>query len=337
MQPDNLTLTEHFAVELLLDAYFLQRPAWQVIQYSEGIVIETKLSELDFILKIIPGAVDLNTLHARLDWIRYLYENQETGNPFFTVPHLLPSRQGRFVEQVTVESTCYSAYLYTKIPLIPESQIDWSDNRLPEVVGAVIGRMHDLADAYRDQHTLAHFSHIASAPWLAPGETRHASQQELLNGINQMRRQLECLPVHECSFGLVHDDLHTGNLFRLGDRLVILDFDCTVRHWFAADLASTLLFRVWIGPEKESLLEEAKSFLRGLLRGYQSQRPLPDGWVEMLPFFLKLRQLSLYWSFFWDHPELDPGEAEPGSFPHYVHHRVLSGTPFLDIDYHKLE
>jgi Ser/Thr protein kinase RdoA (MazF antagonist) len=336
MQPENLTPSEIIAVESLLDAFFSRRPAWRLIQYSEGIVIEGQSSESKYILKIIPGAVNLVTLQARLDWIRYLQKNQESASPFFTVPQILPSRQGRLIEQTTVESTCYSAYLYTKIPLAPESQIDWSDARLPEAAGAVIGRMHNLAVRYQGTYSLEQFGHILSAPWLAPGKSRHDSQQELIVRINQMRRQIERLPVSELIFGLVHDDLHTGNLFRQDDRLVILDFDCTVQHWFTADLASTLLFRVWIGPEKQTLVEEANEFLRGLLQGYQSQRSLPEGWAEMLPIFLKLRELSLYWSFFWDHPELDPGKADAGTFPRFVHESLLSDKPFLAIDYRKL-
>lgn len=337
MQTHNLSHQENLAIEKLLDAFFDSRPTWQLIQYSQGIVIEGHTSTLEFILKAFSGQVDRERLRLRLDWVSYLHEHQSSDQPRFAVPNLIPSLEGCFIETAAVEDSIYSAYAYVKFPLMPVNKIDWSDNSLPEQLGAVIAKMHSLAGTYRRQRSLEGFDHILTAPWLSPSETRHFSQQVLLAPIEHLRQSLAGFPQSEDIFGLVHDDLHTGNVFHLNGRLVILDFDCTVRHWFAADLASALLFRIWIGPERESLRPQAELFLRGLLCGYQKLRPLPAGWAKMLPVFLKLRELSLYWSFFWDDPHLDPAQSEPGCFPRYVHDSLLTEKPFLEIDFSKLE
>jgi Ser/Thr protein kinase RdoA (MazF antagonist) len=92
----------------------------------------------------------------------------------------------------------------------------------------------------------------------------------VISAILQLREQIGIYPRTAQNYGLIHDDLHTGNVLNLSGRRFILDFDQLHYSWFAADIASTLLFRVWIGPKKDQpeLQSAATGFFRELLRGY---------------------------------------------------------------------
>ena len=133
----------------------------------------------------------------------------------------------------------------------------------------------------------------------------------------------------------MHDDLHAGNVFKVDERVVIIDFECLHVNRFVAEIASALLFRTWIGPEKEKPDVEARAldFLRNLLIGYANEHSLEDRWYELMPLYLKLREISLFAT----HPERDMAELEDNAFLNYVHESVADNRPFLKIDFREVQ
>ena len=114
-------------------------------------------------------------------------------------------------------------------------------------------------------------------PWIRkPESILHHSQTAIVERIYELREELNTYNRSEDNYGLIHDDLHTGNVFQFRDDLVILDFDYSHYNWFVADIASALLFRTWIGPEKEKPESRrvAIDFLRNLLLGYTEEHYL---------------------------------------------------------------
>jgi Ser/Thr protein kinase RdoA (MazF antagonist) len=160
----------------------------------------------------------------------------------------------------------------------------------------------------------------------------HPSQAGLVAPILRLRDRITCFPRSPHNYGLIHDDLHTGNVFQSGGKLLVIDFECCHQGWFAAELASALLFRVWIAASKErpEVKVQALEFLRGVTHGYCAQRPLPDGWAEMLPDFLKLREISLYQSFY---RTVDRTRGEGDSLCAYLYESIRQEKPFLDLDF----
>ena len=134
------------------------------------------------------------------------------------------------------------------------------------------------------------------------------------------------------NYGIIHDDIHTGNVLLLDNDLVILDFDLSHYSWFIGDIASTLLFRTWIGPEKEKpdKIEDATLFLKNILLGYTAEHNIEETWAEKLPLFLKLREISLFQSMY---SHVDLKRPPRDNFFKYVYQNIENNKPFLDIDF----
>ena len=321
-----LSPPEEKAVGALLCAFGADRTAARVLHRSQGITVEAIRGHLPIILKAMAstsGATD--ALQARLDWMHYLRQNG------MNVPALIESARGNMLEGVELAGTFYTAYAYEKIPITAESHINWNDAAMPPRLGEVMGRMHRLSRSYRPKPGRPHLVHIEGADLLwHPEEAFHPSQAAVFAPIARLRDTIVRLPKDADNYGIIHDDLHTGNVFYVNDRLAVLDFDCCHYSWFAADISSALLFRVWIAPEKESRKEEAASFLKGVAQGYLTQNELPPGWIEMLPRFLKLREILLFWSFYCD---MDACKGEGDRLFWYLFDSIGKDRAFLDIDF----
>jgi Ser/Thr protein kinase RdoA (MazF antagonist) len=122
-----------------------------------------------------------------------------------------------------------------------------------------------------------------------------------------------------------------GNVFKVDGRLIILDFGCLHLNWFVAEIASTLLFRTWIGPEKENpeTKDMAIRLLRDFIAGYRKEHDLEEGWHERIPLFLKLREISLFTGY----SNIDVNKAQNNALFWYVYRSIGENRPFLDIDF----
>jgi amicoumacin kinase len=292
-----LAAYEQTAVETLRARFFPPGDTARLVHRGQGLVLEVMGRAGVAIFKLLPAEAPeaVEALQARLDWVAHLHAHG------LHVPALIPSTRGELVECATLAGAAYAAYAYVALPLDEASRVDWEVPGEAHKLGAVMGRMHALARAYQPARGRPSVAHWHAADWLRdPASALHPSQAAIVAAILELRAALARFPHDAANYGVIHDDLHTGNVFRLGDDLAILDFDCCHQAWFAADIASALLFRTWIAPAKETPLvqERAARFLRELCQGYRTTSPLPPGWRAMLPELLKLREISLYQSFY---------------------------------------
>lgn len=100
-----------------------------------------------------------------------------------------------------------------------------------------------------------------------------------------LRVELGALPTSSEHYGLIHADLHLGNLMADGDALTVIDFDDAGHGWFAHELA------VALHPVLEEPWEaDARA---ALLAGYRQVHPLDvveEGWIDS---FLTMRSLMI--------------------------------------------
>jgi Ser/Thr protein kinase RdoA (MazF antagonist) len=97
----------------------------------------------------------------------------------------------------------------------------------------------------------------------------------------QSRRMLRSYPKTAETFGLIHADLHVGNLLFEDGHLNIIDFDDTGWAFLLYDFAATLAFQV-----SRPNYREVRA---ALLEGYAQVRPLPPGTEELLDPFIRMR------------------------------------------------
>jgi len=325
----NLSPQEAMAVIALGDDFGLGRSDRKVLQHSQGIVLEAMGKGGPVILKIVATAAT-DELQARLDWIHYLHANG------LRVPELIESTRGNWIGQAEINGTYYTAYAYVRIPLTDKSRIDWADDALPPKLGQVMGRMHRLSRSYRPESGRPRMQQWHEVEWLcAPASVLHPSQAAIVDSILRLRDVISQFPRNADNYGLIHDDLHTGNVFCVGGQLAVIDFDCCHYGWFAADLSSALLFRTWIGPDKDrpEVKEQAVAFLNGVVQGYRTENDLPPNWAQTLPTFLKLREISLFQS---DYRAIDASSGQGDELFRYLFDSISNDKPFLDLDWQVL-
>lgn len=95
------------------------------------------------------------------------------------------------------------------------------------------------------------------------------------------RALLPRLPKTPDSFGLIHADLHVGNLLFEDGQLNVIDFDDTGYAFLLHDFASALAYQV----AKPNYIEVRDA----LTQGYEEFRTLPPGFDELLNPFLRMR------------------------------------------------
>jgi Ser/Thr protein kinase RdoA (MazF antagonist) len=119
-------------------------------------------------------------------------------------------------------------------------------------------------------------------------------EAEPLNGAQRalFARGRECLhdvlaglSIDSDHFGLIHSDLHLGNVMAHGDQLTVIDFDDCGYGWFVHELA------VALHPVLGDPIEAAAR--ASLVEGYRSVHPLSDAEVERIDTFLAVRSLMI--------------------------------------------
>lgn len=129
----------------------------------------------------------------------------------------------------------------------------------------------------------------------------------LLELTAEARKLLSELPQTEEIYGLIHCDIHVGNVLVEDGQLNVIDFDDTGYAFLYNDFASALAFH--LSEPNYFDLQDA------MLSGYQEVRPLPPNTAELLEPFLRIRLAGVSR---WILDRVDnPKLREDG--PHWVH------------------
>lgn len=107
----------------------------------------------------------------------------------------------------------------------------------------------------------------------------------LLELDKQARDMLRSLPQTPETFGLIHSDLHVGNVLVEDGHLNVIDFDDTGFGFLYYDFGAALGFHL-LEPLYQPIRE-------ALLAGYEEVRPLPPNTRELLNAFIKIRMTGV--------------------------------------------
>ncbi len=108
----------------------------------------------------------------------------------------------------------------------------------------------------------------------------------------ELGEALAALPTTPDCFGVVHNDLHSGNLLLDDDGSVtVLDLDVASRHWYATDLAILLAHPLWDLRRRDPA--RMQPFVDDAVAAYLEQYPLPSGRLGDVPLLMRYR-LTLF-------------------------------------------
>jgi Ser/Thr protein kinase RdoA (MazF antagonist) len=297
------------AVEALA-AFPIEPQGLELVSLSENVtfrVCDQRDGEAYVLRLHRPGYHTLEELNSERIWTRAL------AAAGIAVPIPLPARDG-------------GDYVPVPVPALGQERqagmARWSDG---ELLSDLLERGRDAAAAERYFGQLGAIEaamHNQSSGWRPPpGFARHAVDRDGLMGDapfwgpfwdhpvfspaersllietrDRIRGAMDRYGRDPSTYGMIHADLHPGNLLVGPDSLTVIDFDDCAFGWHLYDIAVALVHQQR-SPQFAALRD-------AFVRGYRGVRPLDDNALALLPMFLLVRGLA---QIGWLHqrPEID--------------------------------
>ena len=96
------------------------------------------------------------------------------------------------------------------------------------------------------------------------------------------------------SYGLIHTDLHFGNMYYDGETLTFFDFDDLAYKHFISDIAIIIFYQFGLTTDSKELMEDKiNGFLKAFLKGYETENTIDKKWFLLLNDFFRLREAIL--------------------------------------------
>jgi Ser/Thr protein kinase RdoA (MazF antagonist) len=220
-----------------------------------------------------------NDFRFELDLLTYL---SECGVP---VAYPIQRRDGHTVGTInTPRGTRYAA-LFCFAEGVPADKDMGAEQA--RVLGDTIARLHLAADGFASPHPRYHLNleYLLDRPMEQITAFLHEHGKEddprvYLPHVQELQEEAEALlPRETGAYGIIHGDLHGGNVHWTQDgKPTLFDFDHGGYGWRAYDLATC----------KGSLSEAAWD---ACLEGYRSVRALTEAEVAAIPLLRKLRPI----------------------------------------------
>lgn len=229
---------------------------------------------------------------AEVEWLLSL---MEAGVP---VAEPLATTDGRWVVELSEPAQVLVAF--RRAPGVMVQPDDWTEARL-ESWGALLGRLQAHGRAFRPEgeprRTLLERSNLHLAADALPDDPA------FLRAVRELQDAAVALLEHGQDSGLVHADLHSGNVLLHEERWTAIDFDDSGYGAYAFDLAMPLYYAIQAQPGRTPA-DAAANFLPPFLRGFRRHAPDPSGGREAVAQALMLRDAELVVAL---HLKLPPG------------------------------
>ncbi len=250
------------------------------------------------ILKVMPpGHRSVDQVLGEIDWLLALLE---AGVP---VSRPLKSRNDNWVESLPATGHVLAAY--ARAPGDIPKRSDWTVDvleRWGELLGNLQSHARDWTPPVTRRGTLAQHTYARQLDEMAETFPEfHAAAAKLvvaaapLLGVAESRagpHDADALSLAGRDLGLIHADLHHGNLLLHEGLLTAIDFDDCAYGSFAFDLAMPIYYAVRTQRDTpaEAVLE---GFLPSFMRGFRRAARDPAGGAEAIDIALRFRQVEL--------------------------------------------
>lgn len=243
-----------------------------------------------------PGYNSLQQMESEVLWVRAL---SEAGIP---VPTAIPTVEGAHYVSVEVGSGTDLEERFVGV-------VDWVEGA--PLGGPMEGAAGTVVDRFAAVGALMARVRVHNQSWAPPQgferrrwdtdglvgdnplwgrfwevETITSDQRRLFAAARaELRRELAALSTGPDRFGLIHSDLHLGNLMASGDELTLIDFDDSGFGWFAHEIAVALhpvLSEAWFDQARAELID-----------GYRTVHQIDEDEIALIDTFLVVRALMI--------------------------------------------
>jgi Ser/Thr protein kinase RdoA (MazF antagonist) len=301
----------------------------QLLDGFESFIYEFNQSDGDYILRIghsLRRSPDL--IKGEVDWINYLFDGGTT------VARAVLSKAGNLVEPI--DDGCGDEFLCTafvkargRIP--GREQIN---EKLFLNYGRLLGRMHALAKTYNPSNPAWKRYAWDDPQNNTPDRQIPDAEKSIRQKYQVVLDHLHTLPRDCDSYGMIHQDAHTGNLFVDENyTLTLFDFDDCVYGHFIYDIAMVLFYIAgWGGTDIPGFTGR---FMQSFLRGYSEHNRIAPEWLKEIPHFLKLREIDLFAAILFTMGE-SPEDAWCARYMKGRREKIENELPFIDYDWESL-
>lgn len=271
----------------------------ELVAHSENVTFRVSVrgSDTDYVLRLHrPGYNSLDELNSERMWTSAL---SEAG---LSVPVSVLTHQGQHFIPIDIPGTGEQRYAGmtnwfegTRLSRILATNADSEERmRIFRSIGGIAAAIHNQSTAWREPQGFARprldlDGLLGEEPrwgrfWEHTVLTK-AEKSLLLRARQKTRDALSAYAAGADNFGLIHADLHSGNIVYNGQDLALIDFDDSAYGWYMYDIATVLV--------EDSFAPHFDALRAAVLDGYREHRPLADEDVDMLPTFLLIRGMSI--------------------------------------------
>lgn len=291
----------------------------------ENFVFEYKQYKSSYILRLVHSSHrKLSDVQAELEFIDHLYKNGAS------VSNVVRSINGKFIEKVVDDFGGYfSVCVFEKAPGTFVKRTEISDTMYNNL-GIEVAKLHTITKSYIPKTRRYSWD---EEDWIDIGR-RNLSKEDM-SIIDIAIKHVEKIKKYnttENDFGLIHTDLHFGNMYLDNGTFTFFDFDDSAYKHFISDIAIIIFYSFGLGTDSDNVIEsKTKNFLTHFMRGYTTLNHLDYVWFERLNDFLKLRELVLYIVLHAAGEEVI-NSAWFINFKNKFRTRIMNDVPFFNLD-----
>ncbi len=253
----------------------------------ENFIYEFNKNGLDIILRFAhSNHRSFEYVLSELEFIDYL---SKSGANVSTVIHNNDDEISFKVN--TVDDEYFTVSAFTKAPGTYIKREQLSDE-FYYMFGKAVGKLHKLTKTFKPKHIRYQWH---EEDYLEIGERNLPKDlsfvleegKKITDKIKQYEEDID-------SYGLIHTDLHFGNMYYDGSILTFFDFDDLSYKHFISDIAIIIFYQFGISNDSKEVIEEkTDAFLKPFLKGYETENHLDKKWFLLLNDFFRLREAIL--------------------------------------------
>ena len=238
-------------------------------------------------------------LLGELEFVRFLAENG------VSVAEPVPSTRGHLVETIPLDEGYFLIYAFRKAKGAEptENQLDAD---FYEQWGRLTGQIHSLTKGFQPSHPSYKRQEWYEEEVLDFAKYVPVSQKIVHQKKEKIFKFLHSLPQNRDSYGLIHNDIHYGNICLANGGLTLFDFDDCTYQYFVIDIAVAIHSVLPGYDHKAQFNRIAEHFLTHFMKGYSQENQLDQIWLTYLSDFMKFYDLIDYGIFYqaWDMKDL---------------------------------
>ncbi len=275
-------------IDRAMKLYDIDKTKFKSLGGFENFVYEYEDKGVMYILRLVHSTHrSFDLVLAEIEFIDYLYDNGAN------VSRVVKSDNKAVSEKVETENGEYftiTSFVKAKGNFVKRDQMDKKFNYQ---FGKAVGKLHVLTKKYKPKH-LRHQWH--EEDFIDIGR-RNLTKEDMfmIDKAQDLIEKLKKLPVDIDGYGLIHTDLHFGNMFYDGEEFTFFDFDDSAYKHFISDIAIIIFYQFgFTGMSEEEKEKKTHAFLNEFCEGYFEVNRLDFEWFTYINDFLKLRELILY-------------------------------------------